>query len=230
MKVNGWNGREESLSDLRWETEVTLGDQWFDFLSEADTAPGFRVSLFGKTFREEAVDQTVRDFWQNGQEEPVSVQLVCGKNIPNYPNGLTEDPHSVLLLPLFHAGTNSMCHIHSPPCVISHAAWWCGHLPWDYGESLAWCSRWEEHSSFCLQHKLQLHFWEVGTPIARATLPHLPNLKQSSCMHPSVLLDLFALEKCTDFFLRKKKKKKTEIHGNAKAVLKSCCFIILIWI
>lgn len=39
MKVNGWNGREESLSDPRWETEVTLGDQWFDFLSEADTAP-----------------------------------------------------------------------------------------------------------------------------------------------------------------------------------------------
>lgn len=87
------------------------------------------VSLFGKTFRDEAVDQTVRDFGQNGQEEPVSVQLECEKNIPKYPNGLTEDPHSVLLLPLFHAGTNSMCHIHSPPCVISHAAWWCGHLP-----------------------------------------------------------------------------------------------------
>lgn len=28
-----------------------------------------------------------------------------------------------------HAGTSSVCHIYSLPCVISHAAWWCGHLP-----------------------------------------------------------------------------------------------------
>lgn len=95
-----------------------MGDQGFDFLSEADTAPGFRVSLFGKTFRDEAVDQTVRDFWQNGQEEPVSVQLVCGKNIPKYPNGLNEEPHSVLLLPCWNQFRVShiltaMCHI---PC------------------------------------------------------------------------------------------------------------------
>lgn len=187
MKVNGWNGREESLSDLGWETEVTLGDQWFDFLSKADAAPGFRVSLFGKTFRAEGVDQTVRDFWQNGLEKPLSVQPVYGKNIPKYPKWTYWGPTlAVLLLPLFHAGTNSMCRIYSLLCHIPHSVVvWAPPLGlwWVFGRVL----QVRRASSFCLQCELHLHFWEVGIHIARATLPHLPKLKQPSCMHPFVL-------------------------------------------
>lgn len=43
------------------------------FFLRLDTGPGFRVSLFGETFRAEGVGQTVTDFWMKGCKEFVLV-------------------------------------------------------------------------------------------------------------------------------------------------------------